>query len=257
MLSFAALCAYAGYTLALAVLTGPLWSGAASRKNRSSRSGKGVGGIPRPLAVCCALAVFAFIPPGALPPFYDISVGAAASLVCLGLTLAAAGLVPGTDGRALRMAALYALLPLCLALGSCMWYAHQRGAPGSVFSMGTLSVMPIWEGAKLWSKAGLLLLLLGLARGGTEARRLAGAAGLAGRLWALAFSAVLVCLFAPWSLGRLLGLSGVWLLVADFCFFWLKTLLAALWVMPAVGHAGKKIPPWPFLGAGAACLAFV
>jgi len=59
------------------------------------------------------------------------------------------------------MAIVYGLLPLAAACAAA-FFAHARGAPGSPFSMGTLSIMPLWSIADIPARVGLVAMAVGL-----------------------------------------------------------------------------------------------
>jgi hypothetical protein len=248
--------AFLGFVLALARISGA-GEGAAGpapalpeRSGRGAEKGAGKNGGWRLCGGGCALAAVLFIPPGALPALYDMAWGGIASLGLLGagLACARAGAVGRQSGRE-RTAPVSAWAMLAASCPPLAAYAEARGLPGEIFSLGMFSSFPLWEIAGGWGRAGLVCLLLAIVRK-AGALRASVRGSLAGRVWGLGFSAWLVCLFFPWSLaGYAAGLTFP-LAAADFCLFWIKTLLLFLYGIPFAGRIA--MPPWPALWLGGA-----
>jgi hypothetical protein len=257
---FLAAPAFLGFVLALACIAGA-GEGAAGPGTEPARalpepSGRGAGkgaGKGCGWRLCgggCALAAFLFIPPGALPALYDMAWGGIASLGLLGAGLACtrAGAVDSQSGRpATPPVSAWAMLAAsCPPLAA---YAEARGLPGEIFSLGMFSSFPLWEIAGGWGRAGLVCLLLAIVRK-AGALRASVRGNLAGRVWALGFSAVIVCLFFPWSLAGHAAALTFPLAAADFCLFWIKVLLLFFYGFPLAQRLA--MPPWPVLWLGGA-----
>lgn len=56
--------------------------------------------------------------------------------------------------------------------------------------------------------------------------------------------AVVVSLFFPWNIGGFIGLSGAWLLVVDFLFFWIKVLFLQVFGVTVIRTAFGRFKIW-------------
>jgi len=114
------------------------------------------------LAIAPALAAFLFLPLGSLPPFFPLSTGMFALFALFFLTLLLLGAAsPAARARAVT-AAGYGLLPLATAATATAFFAYAHGVPGSPFSMGTLSTIPLWSMVSNPARAGLAVMAVGL-----------------------------------------------------------------------------------------------
>jgi hypothetical protein len=253
---FLAAPAFLGFVLALACMAGAGEEPAGPepamprRSERSAGKGAGKGGGWRLCGGGCALAAFLFIPPGSLPALYDMAWGGIATLGLLGagLACARAGAVGCQSGRE-RAAPVSAWAMLAAAFPLLAAYADARGLPGEIFSLGMFSSFPLWEITGGWGRAGLVCLLLAIVRkaGGLRA---SVRGSLAGRVWSLGFSALIVCLFFPWSLAGYAAELIFPFAAADFCLFWIKALLLFFYGFPLAQRLA--MPPWPVLWLGGA-----
>ena len=204
------------------------------------------------LGAAASLTVFLYLPIGSLPPL--LSGGGDLLLVLFLLLMAslapALALMAGGSpqgemaaGAELRLL-LAAASPLALVVASLAWYAYRQGLPGAPFSIETFVAKSPWSVAGWPGLMGLALLcavlfaLLPLLAG-RGARPVEGATGdFSGRALlllevarhhrTLASSTVVVALFLPGSLGRLMEIQGLSLFAVDFLFFWAKVLLVQM-----------------------------
>jgi hypothetical protein len=238
---FLSIPAFLGFVIALAVLAraGPHATDSPSGPVETATGGER-GGRRVFCGGGCALAAFLFIPPAGLPPLCDTAWGGAASLALLGLGLVC--LRAGTT--------LFAAWTTLAASGALLAvYADVLGLQGGMFSLGTFASCPLWEIAGGWGRVGLVCFLLAVVRTGSGLRGLARE-NLAGQVWGLGFSAVVVCLFLPWFLAGHAASLSLPVAAADFCLFWVKVLLLLRGIPPAGRIAAL---PWPALWlAGAA-----
>ena len=196
------------------ILVAELCRAAVFRRHGAARRER-PGSILSALSVFPALAPFFLLPPGSLPPFWDIPWGGLILFPCLAVSLFATG----RKG---------VLLP-CLVIGGVLAvffaYARQRGMPGSWANPGTFAAMPVWEIVPFTGLIGFVLLAAGFV---VAARTLVPAPG-QGTSFSrvLAFLAVLalfVTLFLPWSLAPLVYWPAPVAALCDFFLFWAKTL---------------------------------
>jgi len=148
------------------------------------------------------------------------------------------------------------------------WVVYKKGVPGAPFSLETFVAVPVWKTVGLVGAMGLLALLLALlgvipAEVGKVPMDIAEAKteileGLlteySGRnlalfkltfaLRSLAMSALLVPLFFPFSLGKLLGLNGAYFVVIDFLWFWVKVLLVQIVAITIVRTMYGRFKIW-------------
>ena len=63
-------------------------------------------------------------------------------------------------------------------------------------------------------------------------------------LRALAMSAIIVALFVPFSLGKLLNLNGTMLFVVDFLWFWVKVFVMQVFGVTFIRTAFGRLKIW-------------
>jgi len=159
-------------------------------------------------------------------------------------------------------------LPLATVVVSLAWFAYRTGMPGAPFSLETYVAMPVWSVAGWTGTFGLLALLVSLlfvvpaetgkvpmdiAEAKTEildgliceysGRNLA-MFKMAFSLRTLAMCAVVVSLFFPWSLGKLLNLSGMAFFLVDFLFFWVKVFLVQVIFVTIIRTTFGRLKIW-------------
>ena len=116
------------------------------------------------LAIAPAFAAFLFLPQGSLPPFLPLNAGMPSLFALFFLILLLLG-TPSPAARAKATPAVivgYGLLPLAIACAAAAFFAHMHGAPGSPFSMGTFSIMPLWSIMDIPARTGLAVMAVGL-----------------------------------------------------------------------------------------------
>jgi formate hydrogenlyase subunit 4 len=209
------------------------------------------------VAAATALMIVLYVPMGSLQPILGGHGDLILILYLLGLSAVAmavggfsSGSIYSNVGAQREMVLMMSYeLPLAVVIASLAWFAYRSGMPGDPFSLETYVGMSVWSVAGWTGSFGILGLLIALlavvpAETGKVPMDIAEAKteileGLiseySGRnlaMFKLAFSirtlamcAVVVSLFFPWSLGRLLGFQGVFFFVADFLFFWIKVLV--------------------------------
>jgi formate hydrogenlyase subunit 4 len=228
------------------------------------------------LAVTAVLMVFLYVPMGSLPPI--LSTGGDLILVVYLFALSAVAMVAGgfasgspyaNIGAQREMVLMMSYeVPLAIVVTTLAYFAYRSGIPGEPFSLATFVAMPVWSVAGWMGVLGLATLFVSLmavvpAEVGKVPMDIAEAKteileGLiceySGRNLAMfkltfalrnsAMCAVVVSLFFPWNVGTSLGLTGAWLLVADFLFFWLKVLLLQVFGVTVIRTAFGRFKIW-------------
>lgn len=213
----------------------------------------------------CALTAFYFVPAGSLPPFVSCGWGgfAAVGLLVVSslLELRRGSSSFGAAAKALGFAAFF-----CAAWGLLALFVSRSGVPGSLGCLGTYSVMPLWDAAGIWGRAGMFFLLLLLLtslpvipRPSEDSRRFAEtrAAALRSSLCAALTAALLL----SWNFSEFVETGVFAAFFFDFIFFWVKVfaLLRAAEVAArfSAGFARRHaaLLRAAFLLCGAACIA--
>lgn len=228
------------------------------------------------LAVTAVLMVFLYIPMGSLPPI--LSTGGDVILIVYLFALSAVAMVAGgfasgspyaNIGAQREMVLMMSYeVPLAIVVTTLAYFAYRSGIPGEPFNLTTFVAMPLWGVAGWMGVLGLAALFVSLmavvpAEVGKVPMDIAEAKteileGLiceySGRNLAMfkltfalrnsAMCAVVVSLFFPWNIGSWLGLTGAWLLVADFLFFWLKVLLLQVFGVTLIRTAFGRFKIW-------------
>ncbi len=212
------------------------------------------------VALASTLIVFLYIPMGTLPPVLCMS-GDLILIIYL-FTLPAVALVIGAFASGSPWASVGAQremvlmmsyeFPLAVVASTLAWLIYKSGFPGAPFSLETFVASNVWSLGGWMTKAGLLLLLLTMAavipaevgkipmdipEAKTEivegliveysGRNLA-LIKMTFALRTLAISCVITAMFFPFSLGKFLGFSGVFMGIIDFIWFWIKVLVIQL-----------------------------
>lgn len=228
------------------------------------------------MAMVLVLVIFLYIPIGSIPPILAgngdmilILYLLAASAVMMVVGGFASGSPYANVGSQREMVLMMSYeLPLALVVLTLAWVVYKKGVPGSPFSLETFVAVPVWKTVGLVGAMGLLALLLALlgvipAEVGKVPMDIAEAKteileGLlteySGRnlalfkltfaLRSLAMSALLVPLFFPFSLGKLLGLNGAYFVVIDFLWFWVKVLLVQIVAITIVRTMYGRFKIW-------------
>jgi len=228
------------------------------------------------LAVTAVLMVFLYVPMGSLPPI--LSTGGDVILIVYLFALSAVAMVAGgfasgspyaNIGAQREMVLMMSYeVPLAIVVTTLAYFAYRSGIPGEPFNLSTFVAMPLWGVAGWMGVLGLAALFVSLmavvpAEVGKVPMDIAEAKteileGLiceySGRNLAMfkltfalrnsAMCAVVVSLFFPWNIGSSLGLTGAWLLVADFLFFWLKVLLLQVFGVTLIRTAFGRFKIW-------------
>ena len=217
------------------------------------------------LSALCALAAFYFVPAGSLPPFVSCGWGGFAAvglLVSSALFDARRGpLVDGAAVKALGFAAFF-----CAAWGLLALFVSRAGVPGSLGCLGTYSVMPLWDAAGIWGRAGMFFLMLLLLtslpvipRLSEDSRRFAETR--AAELRSLLCAALAAALLLPWNFSAFVETGVFAAFFFDFIFFWAKVFAllraAELAARCAAGFSRRRaaLLRAAFLICGAACIA--
>ncbi|NLH94676.1 MAG: NADH-quinone oxidoreductase subunit H [Synergistaceae bacterium] len=228
------------------------------------------------LAVTAVLMVFLYVPMGSLPPI--LGTGGDLILIVYLFALSAVAMVAGgfasgspyaNIGAQREMVLMMSYeVPLAIVVTTLAYFAYRSGIPGEPFNLATFVAMPVWGVAGWMGVLGLAALFVSLmavvpAEVGKVPMDIAEAKteileGLiceySGRNLAMfkltfalrnsAMCAVVVSLFLPWNIGSSLGLTGAWLLVADFLFFWLKVLLLQVFGVTLIRTAFGRFKIW-------------
>lgn len=134
------------------------------------------------------------------------------------------------------------------AVGTLAWYMLNRGMPGNVFSLESLSAMPIWTVAGRWGKMGLasFFLLSALTSPGRRSKLMMSCAEsplpeLYGTIRSSLCPAVAVAMLVPWNPAILFGLYGLDMFVCDFIFFWMKVFVLQAFIFPQIRRYHDRI----------------
>lgn len=196
------------------------------------------------LSALCSLAAFYFVPVGSLPPFIDFEFSGFAAMALL----VASALLDMPRGEARFGSAAAALVfpaAFCFAWALLALFVSRAGVPGALGSLGTYSVMPLWDAAGGWGRAGFaLLLILLLCALSARARR--SGEDLAAALNFSLCAALVTALLLPWNISALAGIGGFFAFLSDFIFFWIKTFILGLTASAVSRRAGglafRRVP---------------
>ena len=228
------------------------------------------------VAASTMLLLFLYIPIGSLPPILGTEGDLILVIYLLGLAgvaMAIGGFASGNPianvGAQLEMILMMSYeLPLAVVVTTMAWVAYKHGIPGQPFSLETFVGMPLWGIVGKMGLLGLLCLfaaLLMVVPGETgkgfmdipEAKTeiLEGLIieysgtnlalfKITFALRALAMSAIIVALFLPWSLGKVLSLTGPLLFVVDFLWFWVKVFAVQVFGVTFIRTAFGRLKIW-------------
>ena len=205
-----------------------LWVLLAAVFLRAGRCGASRGEItPEPLlsgvrhacAICLPGGAFFFLPPGSLPPFFDVPFGGVAVV---------SGLLAGAFCLRQKRAHM-----ACGVIGAVAFvfflYARHRGMPGSFANLGAFVAMPVWGIASLPEMCGFILLAAGFfAACASSVPDEKGCLSFAATVWTLAASALFVTLFLPWNAAPHVAWPDAAAAGCDFILFWLKVFCCGL-----------------------------
>lgn len=182
-------------------------------------------------AAVCVLAAFYFIPVGSLPPYIAFEWGgfAAAALLALsaGLNLPRGALSSGAAVKEFFFPTVFCFAWVLLAL-----FVSCAGTPGALCSLETYSVMPLWNAAGMWGRAGMALLLILLLCALPDVSLRSGETP-AAPLYSSLCAALVTALMLPWNLSEFVEIGGVFAFLLDFMFFWAKVFV--------VGRAAPRV----------------
>lgn len=155
---------------------------------------------------------------------------AAAALLVLSAVL---NLPRGTPAPCAAAEPLVFPAVFCFAWALLALFVSRAGVPGALGSLGTYSVMPLWNAAGVCGRAGmaflLVLLLCALPDGPRRPEEAMDAA-----LHSSLCAALVTALLLPWNLSEFAGVGGFFAFMLDFIFFWGKAF--------AVGFAALRVP---------------
>ncbi|PIE53936.1 MAG: formate hydrogenlyase subunit 4 [Dethiosulfovibrio peptidovorans] len=228
------------------------------------------------VAAVAGMMTFLYIPIGSLPPVLSGRGDLILVLYLLslsGVAVAVGGFASGSPianvgaQRELVLMMSYEL-PLAVVVATLAWAVYRLGIPGHPFALETYVATPVWGMA---GKAGLLGLaclfvallavipgeagkgLMDIPEAKTEI--LEGVTveysgvnlallHVAFNLRAAAISALVVCLFFPFSLGLSLGLTGTPLALVDFPWFFFKLFLVEVFGVTFLRTAFGRLKIW-------------
>lgn len=228
------------------------------------------------VAVVASVMVFLYIPMGSIPPVLSGRGDIILILYLLslsGVAVAVGGFASGSPianvGAQREMVLMMSYeLPLAVAASTLAWFTYKLGVPGHPFSLETYVSTSLWSVA---GKAGfigficLFVALLTVIPGESgkglmdipEAKTeiLEGVTveysgvnlaliHIANNLKAAAFSALVVSLFFPFSLGKALGLTGTMMAIVDFPAFWIKVFLVEVFGVTILRTAFGRLKIW-------------
>lgn len=193
------------------------------------------------------MLAYLFIPMGSLPTYAYTPVDSLALviLLCLAQSFYLRGIkhyFPEIHQKLddTELSALSRFSIAFIAADSCLaWFILNRGVPGSIFSLDTITAMPLWPFMGIYGRIGLACLFFLLAftspSRGSGSVRLCGEPSLLEPYDALRSNicpAIVVSMFFPWSPGISFGLHGYAMFSMDFVFFWCKVLALQVIVFP-------------------------
>ena len=212
------------------------------------------------LSCALTLLIFLYIPMGRIPSVLGTEGDMILILYLLGFSgvaMAMGGFASGNPisnigaGREIQLMMSYEL-PLAVVISTVAWVAWKTNMPGAPFSLDTFTALSIWSVVGEAGFVGLICLALSLIMvipGETtkgpmdisEAKTeiLDGVIieysgtnlalyKITFALRATAMAAILTAIFFPFSLGRLVGLTGPLLALIDFAGFWIKIAVVQL-----------------------------
>lgn len=212
------------------------------------------------LACVLTILVFLYIPMGRIPTVLGEEGDMILILYLLGFSgvaMAMGGFASGNPissigaGREIQLMMSYEL-PLAVVVSTVAWVAWKTKMPGEPFSLDTFTGLSIWSVVREAGFVGLICLALSLIMvipGETgkgpmdipEAKTeildgfIIEYSGTNLALFKITFAlrstamaAVLTSIFFPFSLGELVGMSGLFLKLVDFVGFWVKIALVQL-----------------------------
>ena len=227
-------------------------------------------------AVATMLLIFLYIPIGSLPPILGTEGDMILVIYLLslsGVAMAVGGFASGNPianvGAQREMILMMSYeLPLAVVATTMAWVAYKHGVPGQPFSLETFIGVPMWGIVGKMGLLGLLCLLVALTLvvpgetgkgfmdipeakteilegliieySGTNLALLK----ITFALRALALSAIIVSLFLPWSVGRLVNLSGPTLFIVDFLCFWVKVFVVQVLGVTFIRTAFGRLKIW-------------
>ena len=228
------------------------------------------------MAASSALLIFLYIPIGSIPPILggegDIIL-ILYLLILSGASMAVGGFASGNPianvGAQREMILMMSYeLPLAVVASTLAWIAYKTGMPGEPFSLETFSGMSVWS---VLGKSGvvgvaclfvaLVLVVPGETGKGPMDIPEAKTEILEGliieysgtnlalfkvtfALRSLIMASLIVALFFPWSLGRMIGFGGIFLFALDFVFFWVKVFLVYMVVITFMRTAFGRFKIW-------------
>lgn len=228
------------------------------------------------VSATAAMMVLLYVPMGSLPPILSGSGDLILIMYLLGLSavaMAVGGFASGSTyanvGAQREMTLMMSYeLPLAVVIVSLAWFSYRSGMPGEPFSLETFVGMPVWSVAGLTGVFGIFCLLVSLmavvpaevgkvpmdiAEAKTEilegliceysGRNLA-MMKIAFSLRTLVMCAVVVSLFFPWSLGKMLQIEGPIFFLVDFIFFWAKVFLVQVIGVTLIRTAFGRFKIW-------------
>lgn len=160
------------------------------------------------------LAAFSFLPPGSLPPFVDMPLGALLFFCFFACSLLLLG------DKKLWLPYVF----FCATFGVFACFFYYRGVPGSVFNFGTFVAMPFWQfvtpvegvGGVLLAAIAILFLRPIIRSGKSH--------GVCGILIGMGASALWVSLFLPFNVAPIFNLSERAFAGIDAVLFWMKII---------------------------------
>ena len=178
------------------------------------------------------LAAFYFIPIGSLPSFIAFEYGG----FCAAALLFLSSVLKARRCASYRWIWNFIAFPIvfCAAWAALAFFAFHAGVPGALASLGTYSVVPLWNVAGGVARSGMIFIFIALLCSMPKnPRSNAGFVrlepdGVADSLHALLCAAFVAALLLPWNFSELAGIFGLQAFFIDFVFFWAKCALVCL-----------------------------
>lgn len=139
-------------------------------------------------------------------------------------------------------------IALITVYGSLALFILDRGVPGNLMSLESITAMPLWNIAGIFGKAGFacFFILFAIAsphRGVVDIRQRSEVPFL--ELYDVIRSglapAVSAAMFLPWNPAILFGLRGTAMFSLDFVFFWIKVFILQVLLFPLINKFYLKI----------------
>lgn len=188
-----------------------------------------VGWVLRRLGALCALTGFLFLPAASFPAYIESNIAMAYWFACFAAACATLVLLAASsETRTERFLPIGVPFLLAFVYAVCARYAYQHGFPGDIWNMEGFVAMPVIGSAGFAQHAGMFCLAGAAVFHCAFALAIGKDAPFLQACLRLAAAQFIITLFFPILPSRMLSLSPVVALVADYLLYWgLVVLLAS------------------------------